>query len=201
MGARALLFKGILWLSLAPILVVVFALVSFRLLPLFRIFVLPLTTVIPIILYTFVIYIFLLSLKVPYADLDILDSVRIPQAPKEISSLLKKTTRGTNRLINVELISVLGKKPLIQSRIVERTQKRGINLSSTQIIGYLSELETKSIIHSKKGTYEREYSLTKKGKWCYEAVKECFPKRQFWFIIRHYLGVRKLPPFPKVIED
>lgn len=201
MGDRALLFKGILWLSLAPSLVAIFALVSFRLLPLFRIFVLPPTTVIPIILYTLVIYILLLSLKVPYSDLDTLDRVVIPQAPKEISNLLKKTTRGTNHLINVELISVLGKKPLIQSRIVERTQKRRIKLSSTQIIDYLSKLVTRSIIHSKKGVYEREYSLTKKGKWCYEAVRECFPKRHFWFIIRHYLGVRKLPSFPKVIED
>lgn len=197
---KALFLKGIFLLFWGPIVVEIFAFVFLYLLPLFRIFFLTPSNVLLLALFIIGYYSYSLFSEVPYSNQDI-EKVVIPQAPKEIANLLKKTTRHTNRLINVEIISVLGKKSLIQSRIVERTRKRGINRSSTQIIGYLSKLQTMGIIHSRKGGYEREYSLTEKGNWCYKAVKECFPRKHFWFIIRHYLGSRRLERFPEATSD
>jgi hypothetical protein len=72
----------------------------------------------------------------------------------------------------------------------------GIENSQTSIIKYLTELEEAGLLHSKKEN-TREYTLTQKGEWCYHAVKKCFPKRFFFFVIRHYLGIRKLPAFPQ----
>jgi predicted transcriptional regulator len=135
--------------------------------------------------------------KISYADLDILEMITIPNAPKEIEDSLKSRTRGTNRLVTVVILSCLGQKirARYQSSLVKRVQKSGINLTPTRIIEYLTELEKSNIVKSKKA-YTREYSLTEKGKWCYKAVTTCFPKRQFWFITRHYLAYRNLPPFP-----
>ena len=157
---------------------------------------LPFSTVLAIIIYPLVIFTFLLYLPVRYSDSDVLDRVTIPNASEEMDKMLKTTTRGTNRLVNVEIISVLGrKKSLIQSELVGLVIERGVKLTPTQIIKYLSELDKMSVIHSEKA-YKRKYSLTKKGQWCYEAIGKTFPKRQFWFIIRHYLGIRDLPEFP-----
>lgn len=201
MNDTILFFKGVLWLSLIPILVVIVVFLFLYLLPLFGIFLLDPITVFVIILYPLIIHIGLLYQKVPYSDLDVLDKVTISQAPKEIRNMLVTRTRGTNRLINVEIISSLRKKSLIQSEIAKKVQKRGIILSPTQINKYLSELENVDIIRSQKGVYKREYSLTEKGRWCNNAIKKCFPRRQFWFIVRHYLGYRTLPPFPKKTKE
>lgn len=200
MKERGLLLKGVLWLFGVPILTAIFTFLFLYVGPSWGIPPLPLIAVVPIVLQSLTLFILSLYLGVSYSDLDTRDMVVVPNAPRQIAKLLKETTRGTNRLINVEIISVLGRRPLIQSRVVECVQKKGINLTSTRIIEYLSKLEKLGIIHSEKG-YKRTYSLTKKGKWCREAIRECFPRTNLWFIIRYYLGIRRLPTFPDKSED
>lgn len=200
MRNKILFLKGIGLLSSVPILLVVFGYLSLYLLPALRIFLLPPTIILTIVLYTLIFYVSLLCMKVSYSDSNVLDRVVMSPAPEEIASLLKAQTRGTNRLINVEIISTLGRKRLSQTDFVKRIQKGGINLTSTQIIKYLSKLERLKIVQFRKG-YKKTYSLTERGKWCHKAVKKCFPRRQFWFIIRHYLDMKKLPPYPETTED
>ena len=189
MRNKTLFLKGIALLSLVPILLVAFGLFFQSL------------TIFIVLLYTLVIYILLMFLKVPYSDLDTLDQVIIPGSPEEIAKFLKARTRFSNRLINVEIILALGKRSLIQSKIAERIRKRGIELTPPQINKYLSDMERLRVVQSEKGIYKRTYSLTEKGKWCHKAIKKCFPRRQFWFIIRHYLDIKKLPPYPETTED
>lgn len=193
--------KGILWLFFIPTFVMTVAFLFVYLLPSFGIFLLPPIAIIIIVAYPLAFHIVALYLKVPYSDLDVLDRVMIPQAPKEIERMLKTRTRGTNRLVNVEIISSLGEKTLVQSRLVERVQKRGIDLTQTRIIECLSYLRRLDIVYSYKGQYTRQWAPTEKGKWCYKAVRQCFPKRQFWFIVRHYLGYKTLPPFPETTKE
>jgi len=197
MENRASFLKGVLFLTLIPSLLVLVCFVFLYLLPSFGIVLISPLQVYVVVFYTLLVYSYaLLFREVSYSDLDVLESVVIPQAPRNIVRMLKTTTRGTNRLVNVQIISSLGKKRnLIQSRLVEHVEKGGVKLTSPQIISYISKLERLGIIASKKA-YRREYSLTEKGRWCYKAVRKCFPRRSFWFIVRHYLGYRNLSPFP-----
>jgi arginine repressor len=81
--------------------------------------------------------------------------LKSPNAPAEIGELLKKKTR-TNRLINVNLILVLGrKKKLSQSELVEQMKNLGIEYSQPAIEKYLSDLELAGILESKKA-YKKE---------------------------------------------
>jgi hypothetical protein len=139
---------------------------------------------------------FFLLLKVSYSDQDTLDKVEIPNVPRQVETLLKTMTRGASYPISSEIILNLGKRHRDQSKLIKKIQDRGIGLTPTQIIKYFSKLERANIIASKKA-YTREYYLTDEGKWCYNAVKKCLPKRQFWFIFRHYLRRRELPPYPE----
>lgn len=150
-----------------------------------------------IALFSSVLYVAVLLQDNAYTDSEVLDLVQIPNARKEIEDLLKTRTRGTNRLINSALISILGeKKKLHQSDFGKYLKKFDIDLTQPAVNNYLSRLEAAEILVSTKGIYTIEYSLTRKGQWCYDAVKKCFPKRYFFFIIRHYLAFRNLSPFP-----
>jgi len=196
MGEKRHVLRGIYHLSYLPLIDGITAVLFLYLFPLIGYYPLPPIALFIILLYPLVFYVLLLSQKVTYSDFNVLDEIVIPEAPRDIKNLLMKTTRGTYRLVNVEIISSIGKKRVIQSDLVKRVQKRKVNLSHTQINKYLVELEDAGIIFSQKGGWTREYSLTEKGKWCLKAIKKCFPKRQLGFIIRHYFGCRKMPPFP-----
>jgi predicted transcriptional regulator len=188
--------KGVLMLAGIPALIVMILIVFLGILPSLGILLLDRTLVIVVVLYPAVIYAYLMIQKVAYSDLDILDKVTIPGAPEGIVSLLKTTTRGTNRLVNVEIISTLGYRNLVQNRLIDEVKKKGISLTATRIIEYLEELEHHDILESQKA-YKREYSLTETGKWCCQVVKVCFPRRQFWFIIRYNLAYQKISIYPK----
>lgn len=158
---------------------------------------LPLETLLPIDLLGLSIYLILLCDKNAYTDSEVLDMVRIPNAPTEIEDLLKVTTRGTNRLIVAHLIRTLGEKTrLSQTGLVDSVSKLDLKLSRPAITSYIDRLEKQGIVKSKQ-EYTKAYSLTRQGEWCYKAVKICFPKRYISFLVRHYLGLKKLPPFPE----
>ena len=199
MPEDALFVKGVLMLLLVPVLAVLVPLVFLYFLPLYNIFLLDPVFVFSIVIYTLVLYTFFLFLKVSYSDQDTLDKVEIPNVPRHVEALLKTVTRGAHYPISSEIILSLGKRHLDQSKLIKKIQDRGIGLTPTQIIKYFSKLEHASIITSKKA-YTREYYLTDEGKWCYNAVKKCLPKRQFWFVIRHFLRRRELPPYPETFE-
>lgn len=203
LGGDRLFVRGILMLLSVPAIVVLLAILLMHP-PFYRalgIYPLPSIAVMVLLLYPTVVYVQWLYDRVHYSDLDVLDMVVVPEAPAGIVDSLKTGTRGTNRLVNVEIILCLGKKssakrPIDQTTVVKLVQRKGVKLTHTRIIQYLRQLEELHIVRSEKG-YKRNYYLTESGKWCHEAAKKCFPRRQFWFIIRHYLGRRKVPPFPK----
>jgi DNA-binding MarR family transcriptional regulator len=187
---KSLIIKGILYIALIPILLGVFTFLSIY------VYRLPISTISGLFLYTVLIYGFLLFRGNSYTDSEVVEKVQIPNCPSDIEELIKKTTRN-NRLINVRLILVLGKKKkLSQSDLVDQMRKIEIGLTQPAVEKYLSELEKAEILKSEKG-YKKKYSLTPKGRWCYKAVKKCFPRTFLFFVIRHYLGKRKLPPFPQ----
>jgi predicted transcriptional regulator len=191
--------KTLFYLLVVPVLIVLIPLVFSVALPFFGISVLNLPVVIVLVLYPIAFYLMWLLLKVPYSDTTVLDRITIPNAPEEIEEQLK--TLSKNHLVNVDIILILGNsnKNLNQTEIVDQLHEMSVDLTATRIREILKVLEDKKLglISSLKGTHERDYKLTNKGEWCYSAIKIVFPKRNIWFIIRHQLGIKKLPQFPE----
>jgi hypothetical protein len=189
---EATVIKGILYLVLVPILLVVLTVLGV----LFSL--LGTGYMLLIVVYTLTFYFILLYRPNSYSDSRILEKVVIPNAPPEIEELMKWQNRD-HRFIYVILIKILGKrKKLSQVDIVKQLKDRGMEYSQPTVEDYLSELEDENIrILESEKAYRRTYSLTARGQWCYKAVKVCFPKRYGSFVYRHYLGRRKLPLFPQ----
>lgn len=193
---NSLFLKGILYLALVPILLTILIVLALSL------SLLEVSNLFGIVLLSLIIYFSVLLQENAYSDSKVLDMVEIPNAPRKIEALLKKGTRKTYRLVNANLILILGaKKTLCQSDLAKYLNKRGFDFSIPGVTRYTSELEAEGIFASRKGAYRIEYHLTKKGEWCYEAVRKCFPKRFFFFVIRHYLRFQKLPKFPQNNEN
>lgn len=190
---KSLVLKGVLIIFLVPLILIVLFIAN-----LFLAF-WDVNLLFAFSSYTLLLYALALFFqKNAYSDSEVLDRVTIPNAP-EAEELLKRRTRGIYRLINVDLILALGaKKKLDQTGLVKSIKKLGYNLSDPAIIKYISELEAAHVFASIKGQYRVEYSLTEKGEWYYKVAKKYFPKRFFFFVIRHYLGwFRDLPDAQK----
>ena len=149
-----------------------------------------------VILLLALVYVAFLSDKVDYGPRQI-RRVRIPQIPEDLEELLKTTTYS-GELIFVYLISVFEENErLSQTELVNRVKRKyESSLTHQSIRNYIIQLERHGLIHSPATPREREYRLTNQGKWCSEAVKICFPKTLFWFIVRHFLEIKSLPEFP-----
>jgi hypothetical protein len=187
---KTLILRGILYLVSIPALLGIIAV------PVLGFSLFDKAAFLVLALFSIVLYVAVLLQPNAYTDSEVLDLVQIPNAGNGIEKLLKTRTIGTNRLINCALISILGEKnTLHQSDFGKYLKKADIDLTQPAVNTYLSRLEMAGILASAKGIYTVDYSLTKKGQWCYDAVKKCFPKRFFFFVIRHYLGLRNLPPF------
>lgn len=191
MANKILLSKGVLILILPIItLTVSFLLLKFNLTSIQGVSI--------ILIYSLGVEFFFLFQKNSYESPSVLKTVEIPHAPRDILSMLKKRTRYTGHLINVTIVSAFNTdESLSQTELLKRIKERGIKLSHTAIIKYLKELVTMNVLDCTKGAYIRKYWLTERGKWCHKAIKKCFPKRYLLFVIRHYLGYRRLPPFPQ----
>lgn len=143
------------------------------------------------------VYVALLSDKVDYGPKQI-RRVRIPQIREDLEELLKTTTYS-GELIFVYLISVFeDNERLSQTELVNRVKgKYESSLTHQSIRKYIIQLERHGLIQSPSTPREREYRLTEQGRRCSKAVKVCFPKTYFWFIVRHFLKIRKLSEFPQ----
>jgi len=155
-----------------------------------------------LILFVFAfIYVAFMDEEVSYGSEQI-RKVQIPNASRDVQRLLKATSlRG--ELVFVFLLSAFdGEERLSQTDLVSRIKKRyKVALTHQAIRRYIVKLEKLDIIHSPKPSREYEYTLTEQGKWCSEAVRVCFPRTNFGYIKRHFLKVRKLPPYPSVESD
>ena len=137
-----------------------------------------------------------LSGKVDYGPKQI-RKIRIPGAPKEIEDFLKTTTNN-GELMHAYLISGFGEEDerLSQTELVNRVrEKHDIQLTDQSIRNYIKNLETHKLISSPPTSREREYSLTDYGRWCYKAIKVCLPRTALFFILRYYMGYRRLKEF------
>jgi predicted transcriptional regulator len=124
--------------------------------------------------------------------------VKIPKAPTDIERLLK-TTNQDGDLIFVYLLSafVNEEETLSKSDMHRWIQNKGhIDLTYQATLPYIDTLEKKGLISSPKVTRDYEYVLTKTGKWCAEAIRVCFPRTYFWFLLRHAFGLRPLKEYP-----
>lgn len=150
-----------------------------------------------VILLLALVYVALLSEKVDYGPRQI-RRVRIPQIHENLEELLKTTTYS-GELIFVYLISVLEENErLSQTELVNRVKRKyESSLTHQSIRNYIIQFERRGLIHSPATPREREYRLTNQGKWCSKAVKVCFPRTLFWFIVRHFLEIKTLPEFPR----
>lgn len=185
------MLKGVLYLFLVPTLILVFTFFALFL------SLIDFFSILVIAIYSLLLFFTILLGKNAYTDLEVLEMVEVPNAPEKIKDMLKKQTIR-HRPINISLISILSRrKKLSQSDLVKCVRKTGVELSHPAIAKYISDLVKLRIFDCREGPHKKEYVLTDKGKWCYKAIKKCFPKRFFFFVIRHYLGFRSLPQFPE----
>jgi hypothetical protein len=123
--------------------------------------------------------------------------VQIPNAPPDVQRLLKTTSLKGELVFVFLLLTFNGEENLSQTDLVSRIKERyRITLTHQAIRMYIVKLEKHRLIHSPKPTREYEYALSDQGKWCLDAVRVCFPRTTFWYIIRHFLGFRRLPQYP-----
>ncbi len=189
--------KGLSTLLLVPITIAIITLALVLLLPLLEVYGVTLLTVSFLAAYSLALYFAWVFSRVRYSDSAVLDKVNIYGAPEEVANLLK--TISKNRLVNVRIILFIGsirRKP-IQSEIVKHLIDKGINLTATRIRELLNDLERLGLVGSSKSTYERQYWLTEKGKWCLEAAKYYFPERRGLFVLRNEILQKRLSPFPE----
>lgn len=192
--------RAIFGLLIAPILIAVLTLLLVLSLSFLKVYGVTIPAVFIIALYSSVLYLAWLYRPVRYSDTAVLEKINILGAPSEVSDCLK--TISKNRLINVNIIRFLGRtsrKPN-QSEIVKHVNDSGINLTSTRIREIAGDLEKIGLVASLRGTHEREYTLTKKGQWCFLAVEYYFPKRNGLFVLRNEILQKALQPFPETNE-
>jgi FlaA1/EpsC-like NDP-sugar epimerase len=189
--------RALFTLLVVPILIAIITIVLGVLLSSLSTYGVSLTLVFVVVVYPSFIYFAWLFRKVSYSDTAVLDKIDIYGAPEEVANQLK--TISKNHLVNVKIILFLGRtnrKPN-QSEIVKHITDSGIDLTPTRIRQIVGDLEKMYLISSVKGIYEREYSLTKKGEWCFEAVRYYFPKRNGLFVLRNQIIQKEFLPFPE----
>lgn len=188
--------KTLLALIIPPILIVLIPLLLLWILPIFKVYIVNFPIVLVMVLYPLFFYFLWILTKVPYTDPTVLDTIVMTNAPRDVEKQLKSISK--KYFVTKEIILYLGNsnRSPIQTDIVNYLNNMGVDLTSTRIRKILEKLESMHLISSVKGTHEREYSLTKKGIWCYNAIRYYFPKRNFWFVVRNQLIKKELPPFP-----
>lgn len=143
------------------------------------------------------IYLTWLSSGITYGPQQI-RQVQIPNGPEPIVELLKTTTIQGDPIYVYLLAAFEDQRKLSQSGLADNIQRQHkVTLRLQSIRPYILKLEKQRLIHSPTTSRDKQYTLTPQGQWCLQAVKTCFPRSNFWFIIRHYLGIQKLPKFPK----
>jgi DNA-binding PadR family transcriptional regulator len=117
--------------------------------------------------------------------------VRIPDPDRETAKLLKMTDRRGD-LINVRLLQVFeNSESHTRSDIREILASRGIRRSQPTIDDYVNKLGEIGLLSSSSiEKYDKLYSLTKDGQHHLWLAKTYFPKSRFFFIWRHYLGIK-----------
>lgn len=140
--------------------------------------------------------------KVQY-DSKILNTIRINEAPIHITRLLSETTnRGV--LINQWIIKTLAEKRGISQTDLYHELPISAELCPTKemVRQYVKKLEKEGIVEDiapRLGEGKKKvYVLTKRGKWCMQAIKKYYPTYYVSFLVRDILKTRlkkKLPPF------
>lgn len=198
MGRKHSPARGLSKLLAVPVLIAALTLIIVLSLPSLESYGVTLLTVFfVVVIYPSSLYLIWLFSRVRYSDTAVLDKVTIYGAPEEVADQLKTVSR--KRLVNARIILFLGsvsRKP-IQSEIVKHLTDVGIDLTATRIREILGDLEKLGLVSSSKPTYERQYTLTKKGQWCLTAAKYYFPKRTGLFVLRNEIIQKKFLPFPE----
>jgi hypothetical protein len=148
---------------------------------------------------------YVLTSKVHY-DAERLEGIYIEEeAPPFINKLLSETTnRGV--LINQLIIKIVAENPLIsQTKLYEKIKQSigSRNCPVKEMIRrYLRELENADIIkdmsHNTAQSKEKAYVLTKRGKWCLDAIRKYYPNYLIIYLVRCILRTRfrkELPSF------
>jgi len=146
--------------------------------------------------------------KVDYGS-KILNTIKIDEAPIQITRLLSETTnRGV--LINQLIIKTLAEKRGISQTDLHRELPISADMapSKERVRQYTLILEKEGIVKdiaSELGEgKKRVYLLTNRGQWCLKAINKYYPTYYVTFLIRSILKTRlrsKLPPFDSVESE
>ena len=152
---------------------------------------------------------YMITLRVHY-DAELLESIYIKEAPPFINRILSETTnRGV--LINQLIIRIVAENPRIsQTKLYEKIRQSigPRNCPVKEMVRrYLKKLENANIIkdisHEIAQSKKKAYVLTKRGKWCLNAVKKYYPNYLIVYLVRCMLQTRfrkQLPPFESIVE-
>ena len=158
------------------------------------------------ILYVIVLF-YIITFKVHY-DAERLEGIYIEEAPHSINRLLSETT-NQGVLINQLIIETIARKRMIsQTELYEELRQLiGPRLCPVKemVRRYMKKLEDEKIIkdvsHEVVQARKKAYVLSKRGKWCFDAIKKYYPNYLFIYLIRCMVRTRfrkKLPLFESV---
>jgi len=146
--------------------------------------------------------------KVDYGS-KILNTIRIEEAPINITRLLSETTnRGV--LINQLIIKTLAEKRGISQTDLYRELPIPAETCPTKerVRQYAVKLENEKIIRNIASEAaegkKRVYVLTKRGEWCLLAIRKYYPTYYGSFLVRDVLRTRlrkKLPSFDSITGE
>jgi hypothetical protein len=60
---------------------------------------------------------------------------------------------------------------------------------------YILNVVKSGLIESPETKYEKEYTLTKNGKWLRDVANLIFPRRYFLFVLRNELSIIRVKAF------
>ena len=109
------------------------------------------------------------------------------------------TTTQEGDTINMEILRALDEgENMSQTDISNFVIETGIELTHQMIREYILKLEEKGLIRNREpaNIYAKNYVLTIVGQWYLDVFRILFPNRNLQFLVRHDLGILKLPKYP-----
>jgi hypothetical protein len=141
-------------------------------------------------------YPFLMLQRVQYRA-EVVDGLDFAEIPAEVRDLITETTMRGHFINRAIILSFANGKKLSMTDIHNRIKREGIGLSQQAERPYIGKLVEKGIIYSPVTRYEKELTLTSKGRWYRGVIESVLPSRYFMFVVRNELGLRpNIPSFP-----
>ena len=117
--------------------------------------------------------------------------------PDFFKNVARETTQRGDRLYVILLRAFDDVGELSQTDLTAEAERNGVELSRTRVTKYIDDLVGWGLIISPPTEYRYKYTLTEKGRWCRRTLDLVLPRRNVSFILRNYVGYRRIVKLPE----